>query len=126
MRLAEGKWRSIIARIVFMLASLSMIGVGASLAGPVTSAPDPEHGKSLAQRLCATCHLVTSEQAHAIADIPSFREIANKQGQTQGAIMARIMIPKHPMPVIPLTKSELNDLAAYILSLRNPEQRSRP
>jgi hypothetical protein len=29
------------------------------------------------------------------------------------------MLPKHPMPQIPLTKSELSDLAAYILSLRN-------
>jgi hypothetical protein len=29
--------------------------------------------------------------------------------------------PYHPMPTIPLTKSELADLAAYIMSLRNPE-----
>ena len=33
--------------------------------------------------------------------------------------MARIVIPKHPMPVIPLTKHELEDLAAYIMSLRS-------
>ena len=35
-----------------------------------------------------------------------------------GAIMAHIMLPKHPMPTIPLTQSELADLAAYILSMR--------
>jgi hypothetical protein len=34
-------------------------------------------------------------------------------------ITASIMLPKHPMPTIPLTKAELADLAAYILSLRN-------
>ncbi len=117
------------ARIVY-LALFSIIGAGVGLAGPVTSAPDPGHGKSLAQRLCAVCHLVSAEQAHANTDIPSFREIANKSGQTVGSIMARIVIPKHPMPVIPLTKSELEDLAAYIedlaayiMTLRDPEQR---
>jgi len=108
------------ARIVFMLASLSVFGAGASLAGPVTSLPDPEHGKELAQRLCSNCHLVESGQQHAVADVPSFHEIANMQGQTEGSIMAKIIIPKHPMPVIPITKPELNDLAAYIMSLRDP------
>jgi hypothetical protein len=35
--------------------------------------------------------------------------------------MAAIMLPKHPMPAIPLTKNELDDLAAYILTLRMQE-----
>jgi mono/diheme cytochrome c family protein len=109
------------ARIVLSALTLAVLGVSASLAGPVTSAPDAAHGKALAQRLCSNCHLVTSEQTHANADVPSFREIANRQGQTEGAIMGNIVIPKHPMPVIPITKSELNDLAAYIMSLRDPQ-----
>jgi hypothetical protein len=37
--------------------------------------------------------------------------------------MARIILPKHPMPQIPLTKSELADLASYILSLRDAPAR---
>ena len=61
------------------------------------------------------------EQQQANADVPSFHEIANKEGQSAGAIMAHIMLPKHPMPTIPLTKSELADLSAYILSLRQEE-----
>ncbi len=117
---------SMTARTAFILAFLSMIAAGVSLAGPVTSAPDAERGNGLAQRLCSNCHLVTSEQTHANADIPSFREIANKQGQTEGSIMARIVIPKHAMPVIPVSKSELRDLAAYIMTLRDTEQRMRP
>ena len=35
--------------------------------------------------------------------------------------MAHIVLPKHPMPTIPLTKSELADLSAYILSLRDKD-----
>ncbi|MGH6736686.1 MAG: c-type cytochrome [Methyloceanibacter sp.] len=109
------------ARIVFTLGAV--FATSAAFAGPVTSAPDPEHGKDLAQRLCSNCHLVDSGQSHASVDIPSFREIAGKEGQTEGAIMAAIVIPKHPMPVIPITKTELEDLAAYIMTLREPNER---
>lgn len=110
------------ARIAFSVLWLSLLGAGASYAGgPVTSLPDPERGKELAQRLCSNCHLVSGEQEHAVADVPSFHEIANMEGQTAGAIMGKIIIPKHPMPVIPITKSELNDLAAYIMSLKDPQ-----
>ncbi len=42
------------------------------------------------------------------------------EGQTEGSIMGKIIIPKHPMPVMPITKSELADLAAYIMSMKNP------
>jgi len=109
------------ARIVFIVASLSLFGAGASLAGVVPTAPDPEHGKQLAEKLCSNCHLVDSTQEHIDADVPSFHEIANMKGQTAGAIMGKIIIPKHPMPVIPLTKSELQDLAAYIMTLKDPQ-----
>jgi hypothetical protein len=50
------------------------------------------------------------------------QEIADREDQTAGAITARIMLPKHPMPQIPLTKAELADLAAYILSLRDADK----
>jgi hypothetical protein len=33
--------------------------------------------------------------------------------------MAHIVMPKHPMPSIPLTQVELAALAAYILTLRD-------
>jgi len=108
------------ARIVFVFGSLSVFCACLRLNG-VTSAPDPENGKQLAQRLCSNCHLVESGQEHAIADVPSFHEIANMEGQTEGSIMGKIIIPKHPMPVIPITKSELADLAAYIMSMKEPQ-----
>jgi mono/diheme cytochrome c family protein len=89
-------------------------------AGP-TSLPDAAAGKQLAEKLCTNCHLIGSatQQQPANVDVPSFPEIASREGQTEGAITARIILPKHPMPTIPLTKAELADLAAYILSLRN-------
>jgi mono/diheme cytochrome c family protein len=108
------------ARIVLTAGWLSMLMASAALAG-VTSEPDPEHGKALAERLCSNCHLIEAGQEHANVDVPTFHEIANMKGQTEGAIIAHIILPKHPMPVIPVTKSELSDLAAYIMTLREPQ-----
>src|SRR6188768_833795 len=65
-----------------------------AFAGPVTNAPDPMHGQELASKLCSNCHLVGSgQQEQANGDVPSFHEIANKQDQTAGAIMAHIVLP---------------------------------
>ena len=96
-----------------------LVAMNAASAGGVTSKPDPANGKALAERLCTNCHIVNADQEQAIADIPSFKEIGSRPGQTEGTIMAFIVLPKHPMPQIPLTKSELADLSAYILSLRD-------
>lgn len=109
------------SRIALTFALLCMAGAGAGLAGPVTSKPDPVHGKVLAERLCSNCHLVSNAQEQVNVDVPSFHEIGNLQSQTEGSIMAKIVMPKHPMPVIPITKSELEDLAAYIMSLKDQE-----
>jgi mono/diheme cytochrome c family protein len=106
-------------RVWFVGLLLSVAAAPALAGAPVTNAPDPANGQELASRFCSNCHLVGSgQQEQANADIPSFHEIASKEGQTAGLIMAHIMLPKHPMPTIPLTKKELSDLAAYILSLR--------
>jgi len=114
-------------RTAFTLGAALLLGTGLAFAGPVTTKPDPIHGKDLAGRLCSNCHLVGAvQQEHANVDIPSFHEIANQEAQTEGSIIGHIVLPKHPMPTIPLTTSEIADLAAYIMSLRDPEGRPSP
>jgi mono/diheme cytochrome c family protein len=114
-------------RFVVILGSALLLGVGFASAAPVPGRPDPVHGKDLATRLCSNCHLVGApQQEYANVDIPSFHEIANQEGQSEGSIMAHIALPKHPMPTIPLTKSELVDLAAYIMTLRDPGASPNP
>jgi mono/diheme cytochrome c family protein len=109
------------ARVVSILAIPVLLATEHALAGPVTSEPDPFRGKALAQQLCSNCHLVDDRQQQINADIPSFNEVANKEAQTAGTIMAHIALPKHPMPTIPLTRSELADIAAYILTMRKSD-----
>ncbi len=106
--------------LVLVSTLLSLFMAGAAFAAKIPGQPDPEHGKTLAESLCSNCHLVgAGTQEHVNADVPSFREIANVPGRTAGDIIGFIILPKHPMPEIPLTKAELADLAAYIVSLRD-------
>ena len=83
--------------------------------------PDAETGHALAEKLCSNCHIVGAEAASATvkADVPSFKAIANKPGQTAELIAGRIVIPHPPMPQINVTRLEIGDLAAYIMSLRD-------
>ena len=52
-----GEFMSVLA--VLSLALALFLGASAHAEGPVTNAPDPEHGKVLAERVCSGCHLVS-------------------------------------------------------------------
>ncbi len=84
--------------------------------------PDAKSGKELASKLCVSCHIVGREASSNTvpADVPSFTTIANKPGQTAEAIAGAIVIAHPPMPQIQLTREEIGDLAAYILTQRTP------
>lgn len=83
---------------------------------------EPAAGHALAKRLCSNCHIVGEDAAGATvsADVPSFTAIANLPDQSAERIAGRIVVPHPPMPQIELTRSEIRDLAAYVLSLRTP------
>lgn len=82
--------------------------------------PDAKAGQEIASKLCSGCHIVEAKAANAAvpADVPSFAAIANKPGQTAETIAGRIVVPHPPMPTINLTREEIGDVAAYILTLR--------
>lgn len=108
-----------------ILAGLGLAGLG--LSGSVVRAqihPDAKTGHEIAGKLCVSCHIVGPEASSASvpADVPSFVTIANKPGQTVQAIAGAIVIPHPPMPQIELTREEIGDVAAYILTLKGPAQ----
>jgi mono/diheme cytochrome c family protein len=115
-----------IPQLLLSLVGLALLGGAPALAAPPTTLPDSAYGQSLAEKLCSNCHLVGTGQKQANVDVPSFAEIANQAGQTEGSIMAKIVLPKHPMPTIPLTMSELADLAAYTMTLRDKDAAQEP
>lgn len=116
-------WRSTNVYAGTLLAGIVIASI--ALTGRMAFAqigPNPKIGQELAEKLCISCHIVGLQAANAnvSADVPSFIAIANKPGQTAEAIAGRIVIPHPPMPQIHLSRDEIADLAAYILSLRKP------
>jgi mono/diheme cytochrome c family protein len=84
-----------------------------------TRTGDPSRGREVAQRVCATCHIIAPGQAGAATvGIPTFPAIARRPEQTVERLMSKMMVPHPPMPAIALTADEMRDIAAYILSLR--------
>lgn len=98
-----------------------LIGV-AALAGDATP-PSKDTGHALARALCSTCHLIGDDEGMtATAGIPTFRIIANREGQSAERILRILMQPHAPMPDMQLTMSEMQSLLAYLESLRtNPK-----
>lgn len=96
----------------------SMIFVAAVLASPGASAfaADAERGETIATRWCSACHVVSSDQKSASADVPSFADIALRR--TDRKKLANFLVDPHPkMPDMHLTRSEIDDIVAYIRSL---------
>jgi cytochrome c len=104
--------------------ALAALFAGTAAAQSVrTSTPaNAERGLRLAERLCAQCHAVAAPAAGSTvaADVPSFSAIARQPGQTVETIAGRIVVPHPPMPHVQVSRDEIADLAAYIISLRGP------
>ncbi len=75
---------------------------------------DPQNGAALAQRWCASCHIVSKDQTRAVDGVPSFQALAQR-GNLSGERLAFVLLAPHPaMPAMTLTRNEAQDLAAYI------------
>jgi mono/diheme cytochrome c family protein len=92
-----------------------LVGV---LSSPVSFAADASHGKVLAERWCAGCHLVGPEQRQANADVRSFVAIGRDPKFNANRLAFFLLDPHPKMPDMQLTRTEAQDLAAYVKSLR--------
>jgi mono/diheme cytochrome c family protein len=79
-------------------------------------------GMTVAQRYCASCHLIGgAQQSVAQPGVPSFAAIAKHAGQTPERLAGIIIIPHPPMPNLSLTMREVQDVVAYIMSLKDAQ-----
>jgi mono/diheme cytochrome c family protein len=100
-----------------LLASTIWLTAAAARAQP---AADPANGLVLAQKLCSGCHLVAPRQRGPVPDgVPSFMALAQRPGLEARQVKAALLAPPHPlMPNPPLDVRQMDDVAAYVLSLR--------
>jgi len=81
--------------------------------------PDIENGETLARKLCVGCHVLDlGAESIPQADVPSFRTIAGRPDQTFETLTTWLLAPHAPMPDPHLSRTEIRDLAGYIMSLR--------
>ncbi len=99
--------------------------LGASAATPA-GAGDVAHGKVIAKRWCASCHVVASDQASAQSDAPSFADVARRRIDRKQ--LAQFLADPHPrMPNMNLSRKEIDDIVSYIRSLDpRPQQPGEP
>lgn len=79
---------------------------------------DADHGRTLVNRWCVSCHLVGIDQKQATTDAPPFATIAKKP-DFDAAKLAFFLLDPHPkMPDMQLSRDETSDIAAYIATLK--------
>jgi mono/diheme cytochrome c family protein len=99
-------------------AALRVAALGIAVVAQPALAADASNGERVAVRWCAACHVVTSDQRHAYADAPPFKEIASRPNFSESGLVTFLLNPHAKMPNMSLTRIEAADIAAYIRTLR--------
>ena len=81
------------------------------------AAADAKNGKRIAQMRCAPCHIVVPNQRKEIADSPPFEDIGRQNG-FNAEMLAYLILAPHPRMNLSFAREEVEDVAAYIASLR--------
>jgi len=84
-----------------------------------TFAADADHGSTLAQRWCASCHVVSGTQTKGTDIAPSFASIAERPGFSAEKLAFFLLDPHPKMPNMALSRDEASDLCAYIAEQRH-------
>ena len=86
------------------------------IAATPAAAADPENGAELAGRWCAQCHDV---KGHTTSDrIPGWRQIVNERGRSTAFLKSFLVRPHGEMPPIDLSRRQIDDIVAYIETLK--------
>ena len=109
---------------------MRVLKLGVALAGIVvpgsvyaTAIGDPQRGLSYAKKACAECHTV--EDGRAVSPnikAPNFSAIADSPGITERALVVWLQSSHHAtMPNLMIAPDDLDNVVAYIMSLRAPQ-----
>jgi cytochrome c len=79
---------------------------------------DAAVGRAIAEQWCAECHMVSPDQPQALADVPTFMEIARAADDDIAVLGGFLIDPHPPMPEMSLTRQEIRDVLAYFATLR--------
>ena len=106
-------------QLSFLRAIVCFLMPAITLLPGLAQAQDIDRGREMAERWCASCHVVARSAQTGRADgLPTFPAIAAKQ-ETTAASLRGVMTAAHGrMPNFSLGPGEQEDLISYIFSLR--------
>jgi mono/diheme cytochrome c family protein len=103
----------------YLLASVVAAGLLSTAPALALESAEVAAGHELAQKWCATCHLVDPGQSDAGATgVPPFASIAAMTSTTSASIHAFLMTPHGKMPDFELSRRQIDIITDYILSLK--------
>lgn len=79
---------------------------------------DPASGLGLARTWCSDCHIVAPGQKRGTDAVPPFAAIAAMPSTTALSLRAFLTTPHGKMPDLKLSNPQIDDVVAYILTLR--------
>lgn len=82
----------------------------------------PQQGYAYAQSACAECHEVEAGASFSPnPDAPSFQEVADSSGMTARALAVWFRTSHPTMPNLIIPEDDMDNVIAYIMSLRAPK-----
>ena len=101
-----------IAHLVGIAALILALGAAAGTAW----AGDPAKGRVIAERWCSSCHVAGNRSGGTDA-VPTLESISNDPRRSPEWVRQWLNAPHPPMPNLPLTRAQIEDVVAYLESL---------
>ncbi|MHA1565057.1 MAG: c-type cytochrome [Alphaproteobacteria bacterium] len=98
--------------------ALAIVALAALATGMALAQGNIEAGRQAAERWCVECHVISTKDTKALVGAPSFFTLAQDPSRTVDSLRASITNPHPPMPNPELPARTIDDLVAYIRSLR--------
>ena len=108
------------AKHLLTILAAGLVGLAsAGVAGAQALPGDRVLGHELAHKVCAECHEVAAGQREGVLpDPPAFQNLADDPAMTSLALRVFLTTPHTNMPNLILSGAEVDDVIAYIQSLK--------
>jgi mono/diheme cytochrome c family protein len=103
--------------VLKIFTTMAVLAIGAVMDCSPIQAADANHGRALARRWCATCHVVAARQQRPTGEAPPFATIAKRRDFNSTRLTNFLLDPHPMMPNMSLTRTEAADIVAYIATL---------
>ncbi len=99
--------------------ALCVVALSITFISGVTGKADVRRGEHFAEQWCGVCHGVLPNQASPRPNAPSFSTLAADPTVNDASLRTFLRTTPHrAMPKLKLSRVDLDDVVAYILSLR--------